>query len=167
MAAAEVNPAPAPAETAEETARRLILTCGKATLATLDRNRAGMPYASLVLIAPDAAGHPLLLLSGLAEHTANLLADPRASLLLDGTEGFAEILTGPRLTLSGRVQLVEEAEKAAASDSYIARHPSSSFYAGFKDFAFWRFSSEAAHLVAGFGRIDWLEPQALFGTAER
>jgi putative heme iron utilization protein len=161
MATAKVNPARLDSEKPEETARRLILTCSKATLATLDRNRAGMPYASLVLVAPDADGRPLLLLSRLAEHTANLLADPRASLLLDGTEGFAEILTGPRLTLSGTVQMVEGAEKAAASEAYIARHPSSSFYAGFNDFAFWRFSSEAAHLVAGFGRIDWLKPQAL------
>lgn len=167
MAPAKVNPAPIDSEKPEKTARRLILTCSKATLATLDRNRAGTPYASLVLIAPDAEGHPLLLLSSLAEHTANLQADPRASLLLDGTEGFAETLTGPRLTLSGTVRLVEGAEKAAAAQAYIARHPSSGFYAGFNDFAFWRFSSDAAHLVAGFGRIDWLEPKALFSSEVR
>ena len=30
-------------------------------------------------------------------------------------------------------------------------------YSGFKDFGFWRLTISRAHLVAGFGRIHWLE----------
>jgi heme iron utilization protein len=163
MAADQVNPPAAPSQEPYATARHLVMTCNKATLATVDRNRDGMPYASLVLVAPDAQGRPLLLLSQLAEHTANLLADARASLLLDGTDGFAETLTGPRLSLSGRVVPVVEADREAVCAAYLARHPSSRGYAGFRDFGFYRFEPQAAHLVAGFGRIDWLEPKSFLG----
>lgn len=40
---------------------------------------------------------------------------------------------------------------------FLARHPSADFYAGFKDFAVYRVAVERAHLVAGFGRVRWLE----------
>ena len=47
----------------------------------------GWPYASLVLIAAALDATPLLLISKLAEHTKNIAADPRVSILFDGTEG--------------------------------------------------------------------------------
>ena len=43
----------------------------------------GDPYCSLVNVATDASGAPLMLLSTLAIHTKNLLADSRVSLMLD------------------------------------------------------------------------------------
>jgi len=43
----------------------------------------GDPYCSLVNVATGADGSPLLLLSKLALHTKNILADARVSLLLD------------------------------------------------------------------------------------
>jgi len=83
--------------------RALIRGQDRASLATLLAGE-GTPYASLVLYAtlPDAT--PILLLSALAEHTKNLKADPRASLLIDGTSGLADPLTGARATLVGRLE---------------------------------------------------------------
>ena len=43
----------------------------------------------------DTDGAPLLLLSRLAQHTKNLLADPRVSLLFDGAAGLDDPLAGP------------------------------------------------------------------------
>jgi putative heme iron utilization protein len=105
---------------------------------------------------PDLS--PVLLISALADHTKNLLADPRASLLFDGTVGLAEPLTGPRAGLQGRF-VRDDCE--AARTRYLARHPSAAMYAGFKDFGFWRMEIRAAHLVAGFGRIHWLDAAAV------
>ena len=146
-----------PVETPAATVRRLVRSLDRATLATLGRAdgpAAGEPYASLVLSAclPDLS--PVLLISTLADHTKNLLADPRASLLFDGTGGLAEPLTGARAGLQGR--FVRD-DSPAARQRYLARHPSAAMYAGFKDFAFWRMEIRAAHLVAGFGRIHWLD----------
>ncbi len=137
-------------------ARRLMRAADRATLATsLQRaGREGWPYASLVMaaLAPDLS--PLLLLSDLADHAKNIARDARVSLLFDGTGGLEEPLTGPRWTLLGRAR-----ESAAAGDRarYLRRHPSAENYMQFKDFRLYRVTPESGHLVAGFGRIHWLE----------
>jgi putative heme iron utilization protein len=151
----------APAETPAATIRRLVRSLDRAYLATLGRadgQAAGEPYASLVLAACLQDASPVLLISTLADHTKNLLADPRASLLFDGTAGLADPLTGARAGLQGR--LVRDDGEAARA-RYLARHPGAAMYAGFKDFAFWRMEIRAAHLVAGFGRIHWLDAAAV------
>ena len=134
-------------------ARLLLRGASRATLATLGRD-GGAPHASLVLVAclPDAT--PILLLSQLAEHTKNLLADGRVSLLVDGTAGLEDPLTGPRLTVNGRLAA---SPNAAARARFLARHPGAAAYAGFGDFAFHELRPDRAHLVAGFGRIDWID----------
>ncbi len=137
-------------------ARRLIRASDRASLATALAGE-GWPYASLVLTACDHAARPILLLSDLADHTRNMAADGRISLLFDGTYGLDEPLTGARLTVLGRAaRLGGEAEVADARRRYLRRHPSADLYVDFKDFAFHAVSVERAHLVAGFGRIEWI-----------
>ena len=125
----------------------------KATLATLDRD-GGHPYASLVAVATEPDGTPLLLLSGLAEHTRNLEADARASLLFDGTGPGRDALTGPRVTLVGRLAATTSRPRGGAI-SPATRTPS--MFIDFGDFAFYALEVEWAHLVAGFGRIVRLD----------
>lgn len=132
-------------------ARRLIRATDRATLATLDAD--GWPFASLVLLAADHDAAPLLLISDLAEHSKNLQRDPRVSLLVDGTAGLEEPLTGPRVTVLGRALRTAEPRLKAR---FVGRHPGSALYADFKDFAIWRVAVERGHLVAGFGRIHWI-----------
>jgi len=146
-------------ETPAVIARRLIRSLDRATLAT---SREGWPYASLVLAASDAEGRPLLLLSALAEHTKNLLREKRAALLFDGTAGLEEPLTGARVTLLGEIAAVEDKALLAR---YTRRHPSAAGYAGFADFRLYRLAPARAHLVAGFGRIDWIDADALLSPA--
>lgn len=152
------------------TARRLLRRLDRAALATrlagADGQGAdlqGWPYASLVLVAVDHDGSPLLLLSDLAEHSRNIVADGRVALLFDGTAGRTDPLTGPRLTVLGRAARSEDARGRAR---FLGRHPGSALYAGFADFAFYRVAVERAHLVAGFGRIDWIAREdLLFDTS--
>src|SRR5262249_36565496 len=40
---------------------------------------------------------------------------------------------------------------------FIAHHPTSAGYAGFGDFHLYRVEVDRGHLVAGFGRIDWID----------
>ena len=142
-------------------ARNLMRGCGQATLATLTRpgsDGEGWPSASLVLtgFAPD--GSPLLLISGLAEHTRNLNADPRCGLLFDDTAGHADRLTGPRLSVQG--EAVRDGDPALLR-RFLARHPSAETYVGFGDFALWRVAVTRGHMVAGFGRIHSLSVEDL------
>src|SRR5215831_9295253 len=83
------NAAP-PADFEPRTVAKILLRATRdGTLATLDRNR-GYPFASLVNVATDVDGSPVILTSRLATHTANLEVDGRASLLLaEGGKGDA------------------------------------------------------------------------------
>lgn len=141
-----------------DVARGLIRAAHTAALATLGRKDpggAGAPYASLVLSACTHAAEPILLLSRLAEHTQNLLADPRVSLLFDGTVGLESPLMGARLSLQGRLVACSPGE-AEPRRRFLRRHPDAARYADFGDFAFYRLEPAAGHLVAGFGAIHWL-----------
>jgi putative heme iron utilization protein len=86
-----------------------------------------------------------------------------ASLLFEDTGGHADPLTGPRLTLLGRAELSDEPRAAAR---FAARHPASAQYAGFADFHLYRVTIERGQLVAGFGRIAWVEAEELRFTAD-
>ena len=143
--------------------RDLIRRLDRAALACLLPDPAGpRPYASLVLSAVDHDLSPILLLSDLAEHSKAIAADPRVSLLFDGTAGLDQPLTGARVSLVGRAAISDDER---LSSRYLARHPDAAMYAGFKDFRFYRVTVERAHLVAGFGRIHWLSARELMPEA--
>ena len=135
-----------------EEAKSLLRATRAGTLATLDRN-SGHPFASLVNVATDADGAPLILVSGLATHTANLECDGRASLLL-AEIGKGDALAHPRLTVLGTFVPVarDAADDPRIRRRFLARHPKSELYAGFGDFAFWRMDVVSAHLNGGFAR---------------
>jgi len=141
-------------------ARRLVRGRDHAALAT---TLAGRPYVSLVASACAIDASPLLLLSDLAQHTRNLDADPLVSLLFEDTGGHPDPLAGPRLTLLGRAERCDDASAAAR---FMARHPASAAYAGFADFHLYRVVVERGHLVAGFGRIAWIEAADLRFAAD-
>lgn len=115
----------------------------------------GDPYCSLVNVATGVDGAPLLLLSKLALHTKNILADPRVSLMLDERKE-GDPLEGARVMLMGTCA---EAPRSSAASSYLRRHAEAEMFAGFADFAFYRMAITRAHLVAGFGRIVDLQPE--------
>ena len=68
-----------------------------------------------------------------------------------------------RATIQGRAKLTDDAVLRAR---YLARHPDAAGYVGFRDFNLYRVEIERAHLVAGFGRIHWLDgASALLDTS--
>ena len=142
-----------PADFAPKTVAKGLLRAIRAgTLATLDRNT-GHPFASLVNVATDADGAPVILVSRLSTHTANIEVDGRASILLAET-GKGDPLAHPRLTVLGRMAQIarSSADEARVRRRFLARHPKSELYAGFGDFAFWRMTVASAHLNGGFAR---------------
>src|SRR3954451_16753874 len=133
-------------------AKTLLRAIRAGTLGTLDRNT-GHPFASLVNVATDVDGAPLILVSRLSTHTANLERDGRASILIAET-GKGDPLAHPRLTVLGAMAPVDRdgADDARVRRRFLARHPKSELYAGFGDFAFWRMDVASAHLNGGFAR---------------
>jgi putative heme iron utilization protein len=157
----EIASAAAPDFDAIAVAKRLLRTTRSGALATIDRNT-GHPFASLVNIATDSDGSPVILVSRLASHTANLEVDGRASVLL-ASAGKGDPLAHPRLTLIGR--FVPTARDAGREPRlrrrFLARHPKSELYAGFTDFSFWRLDTVSAHLNGGFARAADLPAAAV------
>ena len=133
-------------------AKSLLRGTRAGTLATLDRNT-GHPFASLVNVATDVDGSPVILVSRLSTHTANIEVDGRVSILLAQT-GKGDPLAHPRLTVLGHIARIapDEPDEARVRRRFLARHPKSELYAGFADFSFWRLAIASAHLNGGFAR---------------
>jgi putative heme iron utilization protein len=145
-------------------ARALLDSARQGVLCTNSAATPGWPFASLVTLAADLDGAPLLLLSGLAVHSRNLAADNRVSLFIEDRSGLsdpaADPLLAPRLTLTGRLHPGEEAARAR----FVARHPYA-FYAEFSDFRMWRLEISEGHFIAGFGRIHRISATRLLDPA--
>ena len=135
-------------------AKKLLREGRSGALATLMPST-GDPYCSLVNVATAPDGAPLLLISRLAVHTKNILADPRVSLMLDERKA-GDPLEGARVMLMGTAAVTDDPQ---ARRRYLARQPEAEMFAGFGDFAVYRIALKGAHLVAGFGRIVDLAPQ--------
>ncbi len=118
----------------------------------------GDPYCSLVNVASRADGAPILLISRLAVHTKNILADDRVSLMLD-ERAAGDPLEGARIMLSGHAEEPDADDLGAVRRRYLSAHPSAETFVDFKDFLFFRIRPTGAHLVAGFGRIIDLKPE--------
>jgi heme iron utilization protein len=118
----------------------------------------GDPYCSLVNVASHPDGSPILLVSRLAVHTRNILADPRVSLMLD-ERAEGDPLEGSRIMLAGQAEETSSNDLAIVRRRYLNAHPSAEVFVGFKDFVFFRIRPSGTHLVAGFGRILDLNPE--------
>ena len=142
-------------------ARTLLRATRAGTLATIDRNT-GHPFASLVNVATDVTGAPMILTSRLSTHTANLEADGRASVLLAET-GKGDPLAHPRLTVLGAMTAVarDNEDGQRVRRRFLARHPKSELYVDFADFSFWRMDVVSAHLNGGFARAADLKASDL------
>src|SRR5258705_13083474 len=118
----------------------------------------GDPYCSLVNVASYSDGSPILLISRLALHTRNVLADSRVSLMAD-ERAEGDPLEGSRIMLAGRAEEAGADDLAVLRRRYLNAHPSAEAFVDFKDFSFFRIRPSCAHLVAGFGRIVDLKPE--------
>jgi putative heme iron utilization protein len=136
-----------------ERARTLVARITTGTLCTLALEPEGYPYGSFVTVAFDR-GNPVFLISALAEHTKNLERDARASLLV-AEGGAADPLANGRVTMLGPCRRIE-GDSASARAAFFAAHPNSTYYADFRDFAFWKLDVESVRYIGGYGRMSWV-----------
>lgn len=122
---------PTPDFAPQTLAKSLLRRSRQGALATLMPG-SGDPYCSLVNLASHPDGSPILLISRLAVHTKNILADSRVSLMLD-ERAAGDPLEGARIMLSGRAEQAED-EKDMLQRRYLNAHPSAEAFVSFKDF---------------------------------
>ena len=144
-----------------ERARTLVASQSRGALSTIALDPPGMPFGSVVTYGIDVEGRPSFFVSTLAEHTRNLDADPRASLLVvEETPAGADPLASGRVTLVGTVaEVTDSEERAAARTGYLAANPSA-FYVDYGDFRCLRLDVTGVRYVGGFGRMSWVDTDA-------
>ncbi|MBI5920885.1 MAG: pyridoxamine 5'-phosphate oxidase [Betaproteobacteria bacterium] len=129
---------------------------GDIALATHSLVVAGFPFVTSIAFATDEHHRPLMLISRLAEHTKNLIADSRASLLVARELGEGEIA---RASLIGNVVEVELPPLMVAR--YLRFHPEAERFLQLGDFCFFRVDPVRIRVVGGFAQAGWLDGKQL------
>lgn len=147
---------------------RLIRAHRWAALATVGE---GGALASMVAYAalPDLS-RLVLHLSRLAPHTRNLLADPRAALVIsEPDDGRDDPQTLARVTISGSVTAVDNSadEYANLRTLYTARLPESLQRFEFADFSLFCFVPQDVRYVGGFGKAGNFSAAKMIDMARR
>jgi putative heme iron utilization protein len=135
-------------------AARLVKSHRWAALATLGVDA---PNTSMVAYASTRDLSKLLMyLSGLSEHTRNLRADSRASLVVaePDSDDVGDPQTLARVSLKCRAHLVERSadEFADLWQLYLERLPDAAPRLALGDFALFKFAVEEARYVGGFAQ---------------
>ncbi len=138
-------------------ARRLLLREYRGVLSTQSKAMPGFPFGSVAPFCLDASGRPLILISRIAQHTHNLKADGKCSLLI-GERGAEDVQAAGRLTLLAEAsQLRGASEIEAAARRFYRYFPASQDYHFAHDFDFWVLQPVRWRYIGGFGAIHWLD----------
>ncbi len=146
-----------PKSEAEESAESLLRTSRHGTLSTISVLAGGWPFGSVVPYAVSRTGAPIILIARIAEHTKNIMADNRVSLLVHESGEEGDIQARARLTVLGRAFPVLGRDIPDTRARYLARVPTAEGYFATHDFAFYRIQVERLRYIGGFGKIFWLE----------
>ena len=134
-------------------ARRYLRHHLHGVLSTISKKLAGYPFGSVVPCITDHAARPVILVSELAEHTKNIGADPRVSLLV--RDAGADPQESARLTLIGDAKPVA-AEHTALQARYLQYFPNAERLLALGDFSFFHIEPTMLRYVGGFGAIHWI-----------
>ena len=96
---------------ARKHARQLLLKEYRGMLSTHSQAMPGFPFGSVVPYCLDARGWPLLLISRIAQHTRNLKADARCSLLV-GERAAEDVQAAGRLTLLAEARQLDDGRRS-------------------------------------------------------
>lgn len=135
-------------------ARRFVRAQHSGVLSTISQRVEGFPFGSVAPFVTDHSGCPVILISTLAEHTKNLDADPRCSLIVQPYS--PDMQTMGRITVIGNATRL--ADKDALGPRYLRFHPQAEAYFAMHDFNFYRIEPMRVRWIGGFGKIHWVEP---------
>jgi putative heme iron utilization protein len=105
----------------------------------------------------DHSARPVIYISRLAEHTKNIDADPRVSLLVRDANTVPQ--AGARLTLIGDA-VRATGDLAALRARFLAYVPDAARLVELGDFSFYRIEPATLRYIGGFGAIHWIAADA-------
>lgn len=123
-------------------------------LSTFSAKYAGYPFGSVAPFVLDHSGQPVILISTIAEHTHNIVANPKVSLLVFA--GDDDLQANARLTLIGEAKLIDKQDVDLRA-RYLRYLPQAASYFDMHDFNFYRIEIAHIRYIAGFGRMGWID----------
>ena len=145
-------------------ARQFLSATHSGVLSTISARLEGYPFGSIAPFVLDHDGNPLILISTIAEHTKNIQADARVSLIAFDS-GASDMQAGARLTVIGKAIPMDKDEALRAR--YLRYFPQAEGYFDMHDFLFHRIDVEQARFIGGFGKIHWVPGDELRAPANR
>ena len=140
-------------------ARELLLRNSFGVLSTISLDVPGYPFGSVTPYCFDETGQLIIYISHIAQHTRNIMADPRLSLtVLEDTDSDDVQARGRVTCIANGRQLDESVENAGMRERYFRYFPSARQYDRTHDFTFFRLELVRIRFIGGFGQIFWLDP---------
>ncbi len=137
-------------------ARALLVEGRAGVLSTHSAEVPGYPFGSVTPYCLDRAGRPVLLISSIAQHTKNIVVDPRVSLTVLAA-GATDVQAAGRLTYLADVAPLA-GDEADVPERYYRYFPASRGYHGTHDFSFYVLEPVRLRYIGGFGNIRWIAP---------
>lgn len=141
-------------------ALQFLRTTHSGVLSTFSSKFAGYPFGSVAPFVLDHSGQPVILISTIAEHTQNIIANPKVSLLVFA--GDDDLQANARLTLIGQAVKIDKADDNLRA-RYLRYLPQAASYFDMHDFNFYRIEIAQVRYIAGFGKMGWLSGNSLSG----
>jgi heme oxygenase (biliverdin-IX-beta and delta-forming) len=142
-------------EHAAKQARALLNSQYYGVLCTHSVDLAGYPFGSITPYCLNRDGQPIILISTIAQHTQNIIANNKVSLI--ATERDVDDAQA-----AARVTYIGDANPIATNDNetverYYSYFPFSRDFHKTHDFNFYTIDLVRARFIGGFGKIYWVE----------
>lgn len=144
-------------ETNADLALQLMKNSRNGVLSSFSQNLPGYPFGSLAsfsMVQSNGMWMPVMFLSDLAEHTANIKADARVSLMV--LEKSESPQAAGRVTWVGNAIVADHLKEECFSSN-----PEMKKYSAMHDFHAYAISCMRVRYIGGFGKIFWVEPEEL------
>lgn len=133
-------------------ARQFLRSTRSGILSTHSAKHEGYPFGSVAPFVLSHDGDPILLISIIAEHTKNITANAKVSLLVFA--GADDLQANARLTLLGEAHKIDKADPSLRA-RYLRYFPQATSYFDMHDFSFYQINITHARYIGGFGKMNW------------
>src|SRR5882672_7346077 len=145
----------------QHAARQLLLQESFGILSTISVDVPGYPFGSVTPYCVDRECQPVVYISTIAQHTRNIIANPKVSLIVvEANSDSDDVQARGRLTILADARPVDRTN-TDVRDRYLRYFPSAIQYDETHDFSFYRLELVRARFIGGFGQIYWLTREEL------
>jgi len=140
-------------EQAAVQARTLFSTRCNGVLSTHSTDLPGYPFGSITPYCLNQKGEAVILISTIAQHTRNIKADNKVSLIAFDDQADDSQAAGRVTYIGNAIPINDE----AMAERYYRFYPQSRHFHKTHDFNFYTIELVRARYIGGFGEIYWVE----------